>query len=62
MFMEVGRRCLGGPGLLWMCCPVAVAEILRVSSYVSFSYRFMRDISGKDIRNVHNVRKGGDIA
>ena len=28
-FMEAGRRCLGGAGLLWMCCPVSVASKFR---------------------------------
>ena len=28
-FMEVGRRCYGGPGLLWMYCPVSVAGKFR---------------------------------
>lgn len=29
VFMEAGRRCYGGPGLLWMCCPVSVAGKFR---------------------------------
>ena len=29
VFMEAGRRCYGGPGLLWMYCPVSVAGKFR---------------------------------
>ncbi|XP_065898240.1 insulin receptor substrate 1-like isoform X2 [Dysidea avara] len=29
VFMEAGRRCLGGPGLLWMYCPSSVAPKFR---------------------------------